>query len=353
MIFPFVKLSTRLQKLHIGLMHLITEVWCKAGSWDEKNLEPGFLALVRKIDARKHHDKRLLVRFARLHDLFSNLSPADRVRIASDARQMDDLLLLCKDKGLEPLRFASLRAMSAPLAGELKDLFYELFDETLRSGSAEKELGTLRAHYDALVSAQASKLCPFCGLIPILTKDSKPRDAFDHFLPRSIYPLQAVNFDQLVPMCKRCNEQFKRDADPLYDGDETRRRAFYPFDCAPCAFSISITLPTKYLREVQAEEIGLSINGDEFFEEVGTWKEVFDLENRYREFSAIPDGCRESVVEILNYTDSLGLPYKHVFTAAIENGLKRPARDQNFLRVPYLEACDRIGVFDEPENREL
>ena len=50
--------------------------------------------------------------------------------------------------------------------------------------------------------------CPFCNRQYVITSiEARIRPDFDHFLPKSRYPLLAVSFYNLIPICSTCNKK--------------------------------------------------------------------------------------------------------------------------------------------------
>ena len=67
-------------------------------------------------------------------------------------------------------------------------------------------------------------VCPYCGRISIIAvphptptnPDTQVKPDIDHFLPKSEYPYLALNYFNLVPSCKTCNESpSKSTKDPI------------------------------------------------------------------------------------------------------------------------------------------
>ncbi len=63
--------------------------------------------------------------------------------------------------------------------------------------------------------------CPYCNrnYIYYLSKTSQIKPQIDHFFPKSVYPLFAVSFYNLIPSCQTCNGfGAKEEKDPLNVG---------------------------------------------------------------------------------------------------------------------------------------
>jgi len=57
--------------------------------------------------------------------------------------------------------------------------------------------------------------CPFCGINQLQVYQNVSNFDIDHFLPKSLYPQYAFSLYNLIPICKHCNQNIKKDRDPL------------------------------------------------------------------------------------------------------------------------------------------
>ena len=53
------------------------------------------------------------------------------------------------------------------------------------------------------------------------------REAYDHYLPKVLYPFNSINFRNLAPACHECNSTYKLGKDPAHN-PAGRRKAFNP-----------------------------------------------------------------------------------------------------------------------------
>jgi hypothetical protein len=86
-------------------------------------------------------------------------------------------------------------------------------------------------HYEAIYNAALAHVCPFCGT-EYFDAPGAPREALDHYLAKSRYPFAAANLRNLVPMGHKCNSNYKRAVDVLYDANGVRRMVFDPYNHA-------------------------------------------------------------------------------------------------------------------------
>lgn len=76
----------------------------------------------------------------------------------------------------------------------------------------------IRSIYDTILSQ--SERCPFCGNIGISSQ-------LDHYLPKQYYPQYSIYPKNLAPICRDCNEGFKR---AIYATDEKEQWIHPYFD---------------------------------------------------------------------------------------------------------------------------
>lgn len=143
------------------------------------------------------------------------------------------------------------------------------------------ELEIRDLHYQAIYDA-TPHICPFCGCQPFDAPGSR-REALDHYLAESIYPLAGSNLRNLVPMCNKCNSR-KLAQDILTNKNGTRRKSFdpYSYNCTGIKLSLENSQPfageVTPTGELPRWQIEFSPNT----EEVITWDEVFHIQERYK-----------------------------------------------------------------------
>jgi hypothetical protein len=92
---------------------------------------------------------------------------------------------------------------------------YELIDEILNYKSFSSK-STDSTKWDAYKLAQTLNInvCPYCNRLytnTVITKMRKKiiRPDFDHYFPKSLYPLFQMSFYNLIPSCTMCNSRLK------------------------------------------------------------------------------------------------------------------------------------------------
>ncbi|WBL33747.1 HNH endonuclease signature motif containing protein [Sinirhodobacter sp. HNIBRBA609] len=108
---------------------------------------------------------------------------------------------------------------SNAILGFSKDDFLSLYNEQF-----VKKSGACRLEYERLLASSPRKKCPMCSESTVT--------ALDHHLPKSSYFRHAVNPDNLVPICSRCNEA-KKHTMPNAESKQFMHPYFDDFSKAP------------------------------------------------------------------------------------------------------------------------
>jgi hypothetical protein len=187
------------------------------------------------------------------------------------------------------------------LIDALNRLFNFLYDETLESKSFEKAAGKSLLDPYSRFRGLDQRVCPFCGLNYYADRGGGTRNSYDHFLPRVYYPLAAVNFRNLVPMCDECNERPRKGTkDVLFRDEErtTRRRFYYPYS-KPSGVALSVKCSKRpkpnssgtwkvEIRAVKPSERTLVLG----------WNSVFGVETRFS--ARVKEGIEGWMGDFLN-----------------------------------------------------
>ncbi len=171
-------------------------------------------------------------RFRRVFEETRNKPKSTRDSVLAVWKCHDGVQKLCDDP---KSAVAKYRFRNAQLVEGLRDLFRHLYDLTLESAIFEEAVGsTFRDHYDRFRSLE-QRVCPFCGLNNYRDRGPDVRSSYDHYLPRTHYPLGSVNFKNLIPMCDECNQApNKGPRDILFRDGRRRKRwaVYYPYGAA-------------------------------------------------------------------------------------------------------------------------
>jgi hypothetical protein len=255
-------------KLHEMLKHLVCIAWCEASTSDscESKLDDEFKAIYLSYDWLKNA-------IDEIYTLCKSLTPDERKAIKDAFEANNKIEELCNGT-VKPIPLSQLHKV---VVDKIKPLMVNFYEDLLEKA---KVPGTKKDYYEKLVEENGFKDCPCCGLTYFEPKDSDNREAFDHYLPKALYPFASVNFQNLVPLCYKCNSDRKKAKDPIEMGN----KAFYPFSKAQHSIGITIKIDhTKDLRKLERTDLKIEFIGDN--EKIDTWNRLFASNERYNDTS--------------------------------------------------------------------
>lgn len=364
MLFAYTYVQHSMEKMQQFIDFLFFEVWCKApgaGPFSMR-LFDGNPELKAVVTAFHYSDAKGADFFnghvQRIYTLFANLQPPQIAQLQSWYRGNNDLEKVCANNPAAQLvRYADLQSQYPALHDELANFFKGLYDHSLLGLKALREvIGEIDDHYKTFAQANRLGKCPFCGLNDLLGAYHSKREAYDHYLPKALYPFNAINFRNLVPACHHCNSSYKGSKNPAHTfkdpcGVQTRRKLFYPF--ATQAWRIELRVQLRHIdhENLTPHDIDISFDPPALAEEIRTWDDVYGIEERYR--AKLCDGDAKAwIVEVLDewrwHTESGGTDGKtpEKYLRGIERHTKQaPYANSNFLKHGFLQACDAAGMF--------
>jgi len=249
-------------------------------------------------------------RFERVFEIISNYQEEKRLHVLEIFDLINNVEELCTNRDLA----AEYIEDTDENLQELKKLFVKLFEETLKKvGLFENNIDdSINNHF--LLFRELNKVCPFCGIEKYSDIGISPRDSYDHYLSEKDYFLAGVNFNNLIPMCFRCNSGGnKGQKDILYNNqgnEKTRRLAYYPYSNVS-----GVQIQIEYFRDLDSKDIErfeatMIPNDENDVEKIETWDDVFNItsrlnariksqqENWMEAFLelAFPDACNEDAL---------------------------------------------------------
>ncbi|MEG6512505.1 hypothetical protein V6C32_11335 [Desulforamulus ruminis] len=359
MLFPYKYISHSIEKMQTYIDFLFLEVWCKAEgdfSIDKLNDCPELKEIVLDI----YHNDRITKDYLygpieKVYNVFKTLSDSAKVFLGTSYRKNNEIEALCNHSDeYIPLTYKDLHTSFPTIAYELKMFFINLFENVINLATVKQRIGSIDEHYKAFLLENKEELCPFCGLSDLKGSYVSKREAYDHYLPKTTYAFSSINFRNLAPMCHECNSSYKlqqdplckiQNRDPLHSTENTRRKAFYPYMTDKIDVKIEINLLTSDLSNLKPDDIELTISSDKYQEEVETWKEVFGIEERYKDkFRKMNSGkywFLQTYQECRNY----GKTPEDILANGKSIAQEFPWAGNNFLKIPFLEACARNHLF--------
>ncbi|WP_109299601.1 hypothetical protein [Aquimarina sp. AU474] len=270
---------------------------------------------------------------------------------------------LCEDKSSLPITYDDIERQYPDLAKALKSFYGRIYGSS--SPFNLKVFGFLNdkliAEYDVkFMEANNKEVCPFCGINHLKGNNHSYREAYDHYIPKGLYPFNSLNFKNLAPMCHECNSTYKLSKVPIYNNDvkkidplikETHRSlAFFPYAKSHPNIEIKIDLKSKDIINLRPSEIDLKIEATGYDEHVDTWLRVFGMEERYKALLCSPSEGKawfdsiidefENATELSEINDA-----ESYYKAQLKDAKKVPLSSYGFIKSVFLEECKTKGLF--------
>jgi hypothetical protein len=360
MLFPYTYVNHDMEKMQAYIDYIFFEVWCKAVSQEyDISLFDGKPELKKIIEAYFYSEKKgwgnfFISKIQEIYEIFKDLTPEQIQKLKSWYRANNDIETLCANHSqVIPVRYEELESYNYNLSLALKAFFKELYsDKILALKAISSKIGKINEHYKKFMDINNTGICPFCGLADIEAADSSIREAYDHYIPKSIYPFNSINFKNLAPMCHKCNSSYKTTKDPLYEKDSSKRRkAFYSYMTGHPDLKIELQFENKDIEQLTNDDIELVISSKNHPEEVDTWMDVFDIEKRYKsKCTHETNGSKYWLTQIIEESQNVGITPEKMLSVKMMTAEKYPYTEVNFLRKPFLETCEKLGLFTEFET---
>jgi hypothetical protein len=260
--------------LHDYVIQFFERIEHETGPFDITFFDPDFYDIVRR------HPTIIKKQLIAIYNVFRRLDQATRTIICNQIKDSNNIELICSG-GYSPIL---LDSDVKGLKKLLRDFFLNLYEQVLDgNGFRDKFHTTLLEHFNEFRRVNKNlTLCPTCGIGELKMAESKTRDQYDHFLPKSLYPFSSVNFENLVLCCKECNSfDVKGDEDIIA---VSTGRLFYPFDFNHKALSVSFGIATD---NAKPEDIiwNISYSSPEGkVDEIQSWRNIYDIDRRYHDF---------------------------------------------------------------------
>ncbi|TDQ18897.1 hypothetical protein DFQ04_0708 [Algoriphagus boseongensis] len=358
MLFPYQFIENHsIYALQQWMDDLFLNVWCTADAAVDYNIDllPDDL---KEITLAIFYDARITTDYLygpieRVYIIFQGFDQPTKDLLAQAYKNNNNVLDLCKQQnGCNPYVYSTLQALSEPLKNELISFYKSLFTSVIHLKAVQDKIGTIDSHYDEFVTTNDERKCPFCGLNSIKGPNRTVRDAYDHYLPKDIYPFNSINFKNLAPMCHECNSSHKLRQDPITSPNtNARRRAFFPYDTDNgYEINIDLTFSNPDINTLSENDVTVNLTSPTHQQEVDTWKEVFGIEERYKEKCASKTDGKYWFMQIHDEYNNLPFISKVFYSKGkhIQNVIKsartNPFAAGNFIKASFLESCAKMGI---------
>lgn len=240
----------------------------------------------------------------------------------------------------QPILYSEIDQIDVSLSTNIKAFCNKLYDKSIELAPFYVKYEKIEDYYKKLVGR--SRTCRACGINKVLIKFHTHRSAFDHYLPKGLYPFTSINCNNLVPICDTCNSKYKTSEDTIFEIkrrnnrviSKVRKKAFYPFNkIEPFpSICINVIFNRAYSQNIEPADVDITIQCVGYEEQIETWDRLFGIKENYR-------------AEIC--TDEMMAYYEEEYIARINKGESHQdyiellennkLSDANFLKIAFLE----------------
>lgn len=253
-------------------------LYCEAN--DFKNF-----ILTRQTRERRESYLKFRSLLSDIFERFATLTPEQRQRMLEGYIANNSIKRICCGTiGIKPLRYDEIKKIDKKLTFLLHTFFDAIYTKYKSNNRFVRKFKQFSYHHDALMEQQENMdKCPFCGLEELKSHRDTKKNAMDHFLPISLYPFNAVNCRNIAPACHECNSVRKHTKDPIFNKQIKRRKAFYPYAKSKPDISIAVIIKSRLSPKMNPDDFEFIFRPDSHEEEVCTWRDLYDIDERYRE----------------------------------------------------------------------
>lgn len=354
MLFPYTYVPHQMEKMQDFIDFIFHEVWCKApiglpfslDLFEEKEDLRAVLSSFGFSADAPERGRQFYKDIKAIYELFSNLTSPQVEQLRKWYEANNDIEKVCaNDPETKIARYTDIKNHHAYLNNQLYSFFKELYSNRLLGLAALRDkIGSIDNHYRLFMQANSDGKCPFCGLGDIKGLNHTKREAYDHYLPKAHYPFNSINFRNLAPACHECNSTYKLTKDPIHNR-AGRRKAFYPYATGAHDIEITIGIGSLDIDKLTPADVHLQFGPATVHEEIETWKEVYGIEERYKAKCCGGD-AKDWLEQIRILQDAHNIDPKSSLATVQQQAARDPVANCNFLKKPFLEACQAAGILD-------
>jgi hypothetical protein len=354
MLFPYTYVPHQMEKVQAFIDFIFYAVWCQAPLKRPYCLElfASNPELFEVMTAFHYDDSKGAEFFAghveRIYGLFAPLGACQVEQLRLWYRANNDVEGVCaNDHAISLKRYADFPTELKDLRDQLASFFKGLYSH-VDVAALRKKCGDIDDHYQTFVQTNKTGKCPFCGINDLLGEYHIKREAYDHYLPKALYPFNSINFRNLVPACHHCNSSYKTSKDPAYTPKDParavhRRAVFYPYKAAHFV-ELQINLQHSDIAKLTPADITLQFGPAAIAQELDTWKDVYGIEERYKAKLCGENDGKYWLTQVLDECQAYDKRPADILAMRAQQAQSRPYADCNFLRKPFLDACQQSGV---------
>lgn len=339
-------IKSELYRVQSFVNYIMLEVVLKASKISQKHFStslviPRYRALIDGVNK-----KYLLNPLKIMYDSCKILQPY-QIKVLRRAVYCNNKIEeLCEGR-IAPVHYSELEKVlgigNKHLIDAIKDFCNALYDSCLKRKPFENEYGSIRMYYKNLVGRNSN--CIMCGMMDVIdTELDDTVSAFDHYLPRALYPFNSVNLLNLVPTCEKCNGKCKKAKDPLFDNGTEYKwkyqlKCFYPFSELTYLIIVMVKFASPYKKQMPKEDINVTLSCKGHQDKVDNWDRIYNIRKRYGSMIA-----NDNYYDFYLNERKTALERCCTMERLIQLREKNMEGDMNFLKVPFLRAAmDSIG----------
>lgn len=358
MLFAYKYVPHKIEKMQAFIDFIFFEVWCKAPiglefSADLFDALPDLKEIISHFGfaaQAPERGRKFYKDIKDIYQLFAALSSQQIDQFKQWYQANNDIEKVCNnDPSCHVVRYSNIETIYPELSAQLESFFKGLYSQ-LGLATIQEAIGKIDDYYQEFMKINNTGKCPFCGISDMLGPYHTRREAYDHFLPKALYPFNSVNFHNLAPACHHCNSSYKTTKEPTFvpkdpAGERKRRKAFYPYAAAGHAIEIIIDLSTPDTDRLTSANIQITFGPDSIKEEIETWRDIYGIDERYKAKCCDSD-AKDWLEQIRILNELHGVDPTAYLAALQQQADKAPVANSNFLKKAFLEGCQRAGLFD-------
>ena len=360
MLFPYKYVPHQMEKMQSFINFIFYQVWCRAPktksagfSLDLFDANPNLRKVMQDFYfSTSAGAEDFYKNVHAIYNLFSDLNRKEIAQLKRWYQGNNNIEEICaNDPSIHIVRYADIEAIYPKLSKQLASFFKGLYSKDLLNLVALREkIGQIDDHYHEFMKVNEAGKCPFCGISDIFGVYHSKREAYDHYLPKGIYPFNSINFRNLVPACHHCNSSYKLTQDPAFTpkdpvGKTSRRKVFYPYADPSQKIEITIDLSKSNVNYLTPSDVQFTFGPSAINEEIETWKDVYGIEERYKAKCCSCD-AKDWLEQVRIFRDEYNIEPEVTLATVRKQSERDPIANSNFLKVAFLEGCHRIGMWN-------
>ncbi len=229
----------------------------------------------------------LKAKFRTIYDKYKLIAdPIERAKVINAFTHNNQIENLCRNQA--GVISIPLIALHASIRNEIDTTFAYLYKTAINYNRFTTFVAdNLRDAIDRFIALNTMQVCPICGLEGYMNLEGQARIALDHWLCIDIFPVTAVNFQNLFPLGEKCNGRpAKGNTNILIDEHGNRIVAYYPFINHQSVSTTFTYINEPTITPLTDADWSLSITPINAAEQnlFDSWNSIFKILIRYKDY---------------------------------------------------------------------